>query len=297
MNRRFARLGTGLSLCLWLSLAPAPAGDPKPDDVGTSYQVPYRLTDTNHFLVRVRINGKGPFNFLVDTGAPALYVATETAKKVGLKPDGDEFWTPVDRLDFEGGATLRGVKARVEDPFQLVGMNALGLPGASIDGILGFTMLARFRMEIDPTRDRMTWTRLDFEPPDPPVPKRRPGDKPPAEMQAMNALGPIAKLAAAFVGRQPEEERVPRGFLGLELAPGAAGEVQVSRVLPGSPAAKAGVREGDRLVRLGGREVADLKGARAAAAGVKAGDDVALAVRRGGAPGELTLNLSAGEGL
>ena len=54
--------------------------------VGQSFQVPYRLTDTNHFLVRVRINRKGPFNFLVDSGAPALYVATETAAKVGLKP-------------------------------------------------------------------------------------------------------------------------------------------------------------------------------------------------------------------
>ena len=49
-------------------------------------------------------------------------------------------------------------------------MNALGLPGASIDGILGFTILARFRLEIDLTKDRMTWTRLDHDPRDPPVP-------------------------------------------------------------------------------------------------------------------------------
>ena len=76
--------------------------------IGQSFQVPYRLTDTNHFLVRVRINGKGPFNFLVDSGAPALFIATETAKKIGLKPDRAEFWTPVDRLDFEGGARLDG---------------------------------------------------------------------------------------------------------------------------------------------------------------------------------------------
>src|ERR1035438_1815185 len=74
---------------------PAKEKDPQ---IGRSFQVPYRLTDTNHFLVRVRINGKGPFNFLVDTGAPALYVATETAKKIGLKPAEDDFWTPVDRL-------------------------------------------------------------------------------------------------------------------------------------------------------------------------------------------------------
>ena len=45
---------------------PARAPDPQ---IGQSFQVPYRLTDTNHFLVRARINGKGPFNFLVDSGA------------------------------------------------------------------------------------------------------------------------------------------------------------------------------------------------------------------------------------
>ena len=100
MNRRLPWLGLVLA---FLSVAPAPKHD---ENVGKSYQVPYRLTDTNHFLVRVRINGKGPFNFLVDTGAPALYVATETARKIGLKPDEDDFWTPVDRLEFEGGAAL-----------------------------------------------------------------------------------------------------------------------------------------------------------------------------------------------
>ena len=77
-----------LGLVLALSMASS-AEDSKPHNasqIGKSFQVPYRLTETNHFLVRVRINGKGPFNFLVDSGAPALYVATETAAKIGLKP-------------------------------------------------------------------------------------------------------------------------------------------------------------------------------------------------------------------
>ena len=284
MNRRLAQIGVLLALA---TIGAAP-------DVGRSYQVPYRLTNTNHFLVRVRINGKGPFNFLVDTGAPAFYVATETARKIGLQPARDDFWTAVERLDFEGGASLRGVKARVEDPFQLVGMNALGLPGASIDGILGFTILARFRMEIDPTKDRMTWTRLDYEPADPPVPRQRAGARPPPEMQAMNLLGPIAKFAAALIGKQPEDELVPRGFFGVELID-AEGAVKVVRVLPGSPAAKADVRAGDLLVRVGTMDVASLKKAYITAAETRPGDRVLLTVRRNG---ELsTLTITAGEGL
>ena len=34
----------------------------------------------------------------------------------------------------------------------------------------------------------------------------------------MNALGPLAKGLAFLMGKQPEEERFPRGFLGLEWA-------------------------------------------------------------------------------
>ena len=219
-------------------------------------------------------------------GRAALFVATETAKKIGLKPAKNAFWTPIDRLDFEGGAELKGVKARVEDPFQLVGMNALGLPGASIDGILGFTILARYRLEIDPTKDRMTWTRLDYEPRDPPVPDRKPGDdaRRRLEMQAMNALGPIAKGLAFLMGKQPEEERHPRGFLGLEWSE----QVEAGQTSASSRR---------RLERLACRRPAGFKPAigsfasriarsrtrpaRAALAEVRPGDTVPLVVRRG----------------
>ncbi len=280
---------------------PAKVKDPQ---IGRSFQVPYRLTDTNHFLVRVRINGKGPFNFLVDSGAPSLYVATETAQKVGLKADPAVFWTPVEKLEFEGGARLAGVKARVEDPFQLVGMNALGLPGASIDGILGFTILARFKLEIDLTKDRMTWTRLDHEPRDPPAPRGKPGEAggEPLGVSAMKTLGTFAKGLAFVLGKQPEEEQRPRGFLGLEWVEkieASRRQVEVSGVLKGSPASSGGLQSGDRILRINEREIADLKGARAALSGVQTGDKVAMVVRRGTGDGshELTLSLTAGEGL
>jgi hypothetical protein len=285
-KRPLLSLGVGLTLAL-VALSPAPAGDP---NVGKSYKVPYRLTATNHFLVRVRLNGKGPFNFLVDTGAPALYVGTEAAKLAGLEPAKDGFWTPLKKLDFEGGATLKDVKARVEDPFQLIGMNALGLPGASIDGILGFTMLARFKIEIDPTADRMVWTRLDYEPKEPFIPRGQIAKNAPAEVEAMNLLGPFAKLAAALIGKQEPDKHIPRGRLGVTLDDGA----KVTSVLEGSPAAEAGLKAGDVLIKVNSKAVDSTKAALAAAAEIRPGAKIPLTVRRDGKTLELTA--IAGEG-
>ncbi len=234
-----------------------------------------------------------------------MFVSTEAAKKIGLKPaDASAFWTPIDRLDIEGGARLTDVKARVEDPFQLVGMNALGLPGATIDGILGFTILGRYRLEIDLTQDRMTWTRLDHDPRDPPVPRTRQGEKAeaPAGVQAMNALGPLAKGMAFLMGKQPEEKIHLRGFLGVEWS--AAGEssspgLKVRRVLGGSPADSAGLQADDVILRINGKAVDRPKKVGPLLAGVRPGDSVALLVRRGsGADSrELRLIVKAGEGL
>lgn len=154
----------------------------------------------------------------------------------------------------------------MEDPFQLVGMNALGLPGAAIDGILGFTILARFRLEIDLTKDRMIWTRLDHEPQDPPVPKHERGEEggAPVGVQAMSMLGPLAKGLAFLMGKQPEEERQPRGFLGLEWSDkneGGHRRIVVVGVLDGSPAAHSGVQMGDQIIRLNNHAVESLKDA------------------------------------
>ena len=54
-----------------LVLPPAFADDqkPTPKKTAVTYEVPYRLAKTKHVMVRVKLNGKGPFNFLIDTGA------------------------------------------------------------------------------------------------------------------------------------------------------------------------------------------------------------------------------------
>src|SRR5262249_46532430 len=110
--------------------------------------------------------------------------------------------------------------------------------------------------------------------------RRKPGERPPAEVQAMNAVGRLAKFAAALIGRQPEDELLPRGFVGVEL----------ERV--------DGPDDGGAGVRVDGRAVATAAEARAAVASVRPGDVVGLTLRRPGDPEdkERTCDVTAGEG-
>ena len=126
----------------------------------------------------------------------------------------------------------------------------------------------------------------------------------PAGVQALNMLGPLAKGLAFVMGKQPEEEQHPRGFLGLEwdnidaAKPERAG-LRVRRVLDGSPAAKAGLKTGDQVLRIHSRGVDSIKAVRTALAEIREGDTVSLVIRRGsGAEArEIRLVISAGEGL
>jgi serine protease DegQ len=237
------------------------------------YQVPYQLTDTQHVLVRAKINGKGPFNFIIDTGAPLLYVATAVGKKLGLKPDANG-WTKLDRFEIEGGVVGSQVRCRVETPFQLEGMNSMGLAGVELHGIIGYTVLAHYRLEFDFTRDKMRWTRLDFSPP-PPLPVGAKG-----ATGGLEAMAGLMKVLSFLVGSRPKAEVTPRGFLGMQLTE-LEGAVTVRPVLPGGPAELAGLKAGDRVSRIGDKAVANVVDASRHAAKIRAGHSLRFTVVRG----------------
>ena len=277
-------------LCAGLALAlaaPLRADEPKKADLKT-YEVPYRLTKTQHILVRAKLNGKGPFNFILDTGAPALFVATKAAKKAGVEPD-KKGWGAFDKFEIEGGVPVPKAKGRIEDPFQLEGMNGLGLAGAELHGMIGYNLLARYRIEIDLTKDKMTWTELNY---DPPPPKGLDGGK--GGLPELNALGSVMKGLGGLLGKRARPEVVARGFLGLELAE-SDGQVTVKKVLQNSPADNAEVKAGDRVVEFDGKEVKDGAGMLKLAAQLTAGKGAKLTVVRGDKRREITV--TAGEGL
>src|SRR3954469_4516859 len=63
--------------------AAAPAAPVKVDGGQTSFKVPFRLID-NRVFVEVKVNGQGPFHFILDTGASGT-IMRPAAQRLGLK--------------------------------------------------------------------------------------------------------------------------------------------------------------------------------------------------------------------
>lgn len=251
------------------------------------HPVPYRLTDTQHVMVRVKINGKGPFNFIVDTGAPIVIISKEVGKKLKLETD-EKGWAVVDKLEMEGGLSQAKFKCLVTTPFQIDGMNDTGMAGVELHGILGYTLLAKYRMEFDFTKDKMNWTDLNFKPPPPEgLPGKGGGG-------GLEMMGPILKIVAFMAGMKPASPPSARGFVGIELAEGKDG-VDIKTVFAKGPAADSGIEPGDRLIAIAGKEINTYDDALKQTAQILPGQTVRLTVLRDGEKREI--KITAGEGL
>jgi putative serine protease PepD len=77
-------------------------------------------------------------------------------------------------------------------------------------------------------------------------------------------------------------ERIRRAYLGVSTADSANGSgAAIAQVVTGGPADKAGLRAGDRIVKVGGQEVGDSDDVASGIASRKPGDVVEVVVRRG----------------
>jgi membrane-associated protease RseP (regulator of RpoE activity) len=248
--------------------------------------VPFRLTDTHHTLVRVKINGKGPFNFIVDTGCPVFLIAEPIGKQAGLKVE--KGWSVLDKLELEGGLELTKVKARVETPFQITGMNRMGLAGVELHGLMGYSVLAKYKMDFDYTKKQMTWTPLAFDPP-PPMPL---GAK--ADTAGMDTMVALVEILSLFAGGGLPPPGQPRGFFGFELEEKDKA-VYVAKVLKKSPAKEAGLKKGDRILMANAKEVNSVAGVLQQASKLTAGKTLTLTIERKNEKQEL--KITAGDGL
>src|ERR1700733_2035917 len=157
---------SGLGRCLLLIL-PFALADPLASQVRQSKDlVKFRLRDGYLILVQAKINGGGPFDFLLDTGTTRTVIDPELARQLQAPVIGEASLTGVLHVRRDelvrledlglGEASLSGVGAAVD---QLTRQKLLA-PG--IRGVLGEDFLSKFDILID---YKQHWLRFGGVPP------------------------------------------------------------------------------------------------------------------------------------
>jgi hypothetical protein len=149
---------------LLLAIAAAPPAQTASIDLadGKTATIPFTLID-NRIFVPVTINGRGPYQFIFDTGG-ANILDPATAKDLGLElePDGEAWgagaarqqaWrTDVTRADL-GGVAIR------DHEFRAVSLEAIrrAIGFRRLDGLVGRELFERFVIDIDYAGQTLTF--------------------------------------------------------------------------------------------------------------------------------------------
>ena len=243
--------------------------------------VPFELLKTQHMTIQVKINGRGPYRLIFDTGAPVTLINNKVAKEAGVfpkdfRPPFFAFFGSMGQFKIKslgvGDLKLENVDAMVMDhPTVAAISNALG----PIEGIVGFNIFARFRMTLDYQAKTMTFVPTTFQPPD--------------------MMENLMKILMA--GNDTKKVLAPAGLLGLKVSKDkddADPGVTVKTVFADSPAALAGFKEGDRLLTLGERWTDSPSDCYAAASMLSPGAPARARVVRDGKEVELQVEVRPG---
>jgi len=131
---------------------------------GAQTEVPIRLANPAKplILVDVHANGRGPFQFAIDTGTSTTAITPELAKQLGVETSpvgaGTTGGAPVDfhagsLQSFQlGGAKIDNMAVVVADFFTM--LNAA--IGTKLDGIVGYNFLRDYKVVIDYPGETLT---------------------------------------------------------------------------------------------------------------------------------------------
>ena len=274
-----------------LSVGGVRADDKPAKDDAKPQVVKFDLVSSGHFIVKAKVNGKGPYNLIFDTGAPTTLVTPKIAKEANLTKDAKDkpliplfgMMGQVKIKDFQvGDVKAEGVNAMImEHPTVAAFSEAFKDKYGSIEGIVGFPFFARYKMTVDYKAEEMTFVPNGYQP----------GDVMADLMQTM--------MASFGGGGKKPEPRVaaPAALWGLEVAKGKSDDdagIDVKAVLAGGPAAEAGLKAGDRVLTIDGRWTDTVADAYQAASFVKPGKKAEVVVKRGGKEVKLTVSPKPG---
>lgn len=281
MNARYL-FSVGLCLLFLLPSEKPRGADATP--LAKPIVVPFETLKSGHMAVKIKVNGKGPYRVIFDTGAPINLLNTKLAKETGLLKG-----APKSSLPFVGTIAEVKVKqlqigsAKAGDQHAVV-MNhplveLMGKKLGPLYGIIGFPFFARYRMTIDYQTETLTLLPNDYKP--------------------ANVLRSMESTLMQFmrVGSEPTKVLSPAAQWGITARKKADDEeagVDIQAVFSGSAAAEAGLKAGDRLLTVDGRWTDSLADLYEIAAHLDPGTTVLLGIQREGKKMELTIKLRAG---
>jgi tetratricopeptide (TPR) repeat protein len=149
-----------------------------------------RVATPNTPYIRVRVNGEGPFKFLLDTGTQGVHVSRVLAQKLGLNSYGKS------RFEGLGGGSVLYGEIVFLDNLQLGKVTVRNVPAEAItligigDGIINPALFRELRVQIESSRRAL---RLSHWP--------EPGEEDPIRLEASNRLGePVVLPFLSFHG-------------------------------------------------------------------------------------------------
>lgn len=115
--------------------------------VNASAIAPMHLMDDGHYTTPVTINGRGPFNFVVDTGAQGSVIAPELSRQLGLVQIGGAH---VAATSGKGAGSITILKNYSSALFSRTGAMMVVLPPGSVvkEGVLGMNLFTSRRLEL-----------------------------------------------------------------------------------------------------------------------------------------------------
>jgi hypothetical protein len=259
---------------------------PPPLEEAKAIVVPFELLPSRHFVVKVKLNGEGPFRMVLDTGAPLTLIDTATAKKAGLTKKGGGggggilgmFMNGLNQIDVPklevGDAMAEKTPAIVMDhPTVKAISDAFEKEMGPINGIVGFPFFARFAMTVDYQKKQLILKPNGY----------KPGDY---LKDMMNNL---------MASEERNKPRIvsPGTVWGFTVAKDAKDEeagIDVKQVYDDSPAEKAGLKTGDRILTIDGRWTDSLADTIIAVSRAKPGQVVPVVLKRNGQ--EMTIKIT-----
>jgi hypothetical protein len=249
--------------------------------------VPFELLPSGHMTVMVKLNGKGPYKLIFDTGAPTLLINNRIAKEADLLKDaekpliapfGSKGEVKVKILEV-GDQKAENIPAMIMDhPTVEAISTAFKKDAGVIDGIVGFPFFARYKMTLDYRAKTMTFVPNGYNPPNVTEAMQK-------ELMERFSKGETVKILA------------PAAQWGMICEKGEKDEdagVVVKDVLPDSAVAKAGLKKGDRVLTIDGRWTDSLPDLYTAAGYVKPGKMAPVVIKRDGKEMELQVKPTSG---